>query len=1058
MANTEGPEICRVCRCEGTLEQPLFYPCRCSGSIKYVHTECLQSWLAHSRKPYCELCKHTFTFAPIYAPDMPATLPAHLFVRRVLLRLLSYAQTVGRVILVAFAWLVVLPFFAQYVWNGTFWVGYRLSLLFSGLPPLKYIRYKEAQAAAPSGEPTPVPDPMTYIQNRVWDILWSWEWESLARKCLQGQIIMCITLSLFIAGFILREWVLQTLPLIDQHAEVPQDEEEAQAPGTEEQWGMDQAIGDSEEGGDREGLGYRRRSIHLQFHPESGLASVRFGRRHRRTGHAKPPPYYPPRITSGVVTKANPEDGMAVDETDERWNLVHSSKRKSTHHILPTLSRPGIWKEDLFGSDAQPRPFGVFYANLFQDIEEFTEEQDTTIGAAPAMANQPHDQQQGGREGAEVPPERLLQPQEGEDQGMAEWIEDARVGQADEDPDQVMNEGREEVGEEAEQDMDEVDGLLQAVGLRGPIFLLFQNFFLMISVLFFVLVMFIGLPYLIGRIMFNGEPMDCILGPIRIVYNMSRPAIALISHAGVVWSRVLILQPLTILFSYFFPDGMVSRALHFLLTYTSPTLSSSSGKPQPWYTYVDVALGWKWTTIPVRNSTLRAWLRDHGDWSWEDESDTDRILALCFSYGTLALIILLFTALYSYFPPAQGTQRRQPGGAEAFVAQDQGFLAQDMEGEEEEEDPERRLGREAEEWLRAGEEEAGEDMFFGLVGEAERGALRVAGLMLKVAIFVAIELVLFPLACGLLLSALSMPLLHGATLEGRLSFAHRAPLACLFLHWTVGTAFMFGFASMVGALRSLLRPGVLYFIRDPKDTGFSPLREILERPAVYQLRKIGLSFHMYAVVMLLGVCAIMVPGYLGQYLGLPTSLCALPLRWDPRPLPDWWMGRFPLDLLILQAIVPLAILAKPLKWIFPVLKAWLRWFASVNSLSSFFFGVPGVHLCSRALRNPGSCRTCRSLEVRWGMEVVLVPRRDGIPLPRLRPGVGEDDGVVRRRPRRGQELQEGEGTAWAETKDYQFVYVPPNLKRRIVFVILGSWVFIASLVTLLFLLPVTIGR
>lgn len=566
--------------------------------------------------------------------------------------------------------------------------------------------------------------------------------------------------------------------------------------------------------------------------------------------------------------------------------------------------------------------------------------------------------------------------------------------------------------------------------------------------------------------------MDCILGPIRIVYNMSRPAIALISHAGVVWSRVLILQPLTILFSYFFPDGMVSRALHFLLTYTSPTLSSSSGKPQPWYTYVDVALGWKWTTIPVRNSTLRAWLRDHGDWSWEDESDTDRILALCFSYGTLALIILLFTALYSYFPPAQGTQRRQPGGAEAFVAQDQGFLAQDMEGEEEEEDPERRLGREAEEWLRAGEEEAGEDMFFGLVGEAERGALRVAGLMLKVAIFVAIELVLFPLACGLLLSALSMPLLHGATLEGRLSFAHRAPLACLFLHWTVGTAFMFGFASMVGALRSLLRPGVLYFIRDPKDTGFSPLREILERPAVYQLRKIGLSFHMYAVVMLLGVCAIMVPGYLGQYLGLPTSLCALPLRWDPRPLsfssnpdpsaettsPDWWMGRFPLDLLILQAIVPLAILAKPLKWIFPVLKAWLRWFASVNSLSSFFFGVPGVHLCSRALRNPGSCRTCRSLEVRWGMEVVLVPRRDGIPLPRLRPGVGEDDGVVRRRPRRGQELQEGEGTAWAETKDYQFVYVPPNLKRRIVFVILGSWVFIASLVTLLFLLPVTIGR
>lgn len=32
-------DICRVCRLEGTSEQPLFYPCRCSGSIKYVHQE-----------------------------------------------------------------------------------------------------------------------------------------------------------------------------------------------------------------------------------------------------------------------------------------------------------------------------------------------------------------------------------------------------------------------------------------------------------------------------------------------------------------------------------------------------------------------------------------------------------------------------------------------------------------------------------------------------------------------------------------------------------------------------------------------------------------------------------------------------------------------------------------------------------------------------------------------------------------------------------------------------------------------------------------------------------
>ena len=39
-------EICRICR-GGEEEGPLFFPCQCSGSIKYVHQECLQKWLQH---------------------------------------------------------------------------------------------------------------------------------------------------------------------------------------------------------------------------------------------------------------------------------------------------------------------------------------------------------------------------------------------------------------------------------------------------------------------------------------------------------------------------------------------------------------------------------------------------------------------------------------------------------------------------------------------------------------------------------------------------------------------------------------------------------------------------------------------------------------------------------------------------------------------------------------------------------------------------------------------------------------------------------------------------
>jgi len=36
------PDHCRICRSEGSREEPLFHPCKCSGSIKFVH----QDWYA----------------------------------------------------------------------------------------------------------------------------------------------------------------------------------------------------------------------------------------------------------------------------------------------------------------------------------------------------------------------------------------------------------------------------------------------------------------------------------------------------------------------------------------------------------------------------------------------------------------------------------------------------------------------------------------------------------------------------------------------------------------------------------------------------------------------------------------------------------------------------------------------------------------------------------------------------------------------------------------------------------------------------------------------------
>ena len=57
-------DICRVCRCEGSAERPLFHPCICTGSIKFIHQECLLQWLRYSKKEFCELCNHRFSFTP----------------------------------------------------------------------------------------------------------------------------------------------------------------------------------------------------------------------------------------------------------------------------------------------------------------------------------------------------------------------------------------------------------------------------------------------------------------------------------------------------------------------------------------------------------------------------------------------------------------------------------------------------------------------------------------------------------------------------------------------------------------------------------------------------------------------------------------------------------------------------------------------------------------------------------------------------------------------------------------------------------------------------------
>lgn len=60
-ASSLSSNVCKICHCgEEEGEPSLITPCLCSGSLKFVHQDCLHRWIKSSDIKRCELCKFTF--------------------------------------------------------------------------------------------------------------------------------------------------------------------------------------------------------------------------------------------------------------------------------------------------------------------------------------------------------------------------------------------------------------------------------------------------------------------------------------------------------------------------------------------------------------------------------------------------------------------------------------------------------------------------------------------------------------------------------------------------------------------------------------------------------------------------------------------------------------------------------------------------------------------------------------------------------------------------------------------------------------------------------------
>ncbi|KAK3302789.1 uncharacterized protein B0T15DRAFT_543953 [Chaetomium strumarium] len=381
--------------------------------------------------------------------------------------------------------------------------------------------------------------------------------------------------------------------------------------------------------------------------------------------------------------------------------------------------------------------------------------------------------------------------------------------------------------------------------------------------------------------------------------------------------------------------------------------------------------------------------------------------------------------------------------------------------------------------------------------------LKQASGVMKVILIISIEMLVFPLYCGMLLDLATLPLFEDTTLKSRLVFAVNYPVTSVFVHWFVGTAYMFHFALFVSMCRKVFRKGVLYFIRDPDDPEFHPVRDVLERRVTTQLRKIAFSALVYGALVIVCLGGVV----WGLSLILPS---VLPIHYSSNePVLE-----FPVDLLFYNFVMPLAVrFFRPSDGLHAMYTWWFMRCARALRLTWFLFGRREVDEEGRLVLKPDSPDRNLPFWRRWFLEInvedpdspvvvarswreILLSRTNKPPLltGKKEPGTGSNrnlkqllivsgqikpDGRWVRAPasdqvriprgakvflqvsgknKRLDGLPDEPETDIYSTKQYEQVYLPPHFRARIFLFILFIWLFAAVTGVGITIVPLAFGR
>ena len=215
-------------------------------------------------------------------------------------------------------------------------------------------------------------------------------------------------------------------------------------------------------------------------------------------------------------------------------------------------------------------------------------------------------------------------------------------------------------------------------------------------------------------------------------------------------------------------------------------------------------------------------------------------------------------------------------------------------------------------------------------------ARKVIGLcyiVIKVALLVVIEICLFPLICGIWLDICSLKLLN-STLNERINSFEISPGTSVFIHWLVGMIYVFYFATFVFLLREVLRPGILWFLRNLNDPDFNPVQEMIQSPVSKHIRRFVNSIVLFgfSIVLLL-----LLPIKIIKIFSTNSSWPILPYIVSQSS--EALANELSVELLWLHVVLPALLEQSHMReWAKQMVKLWATCVAWILGLKSFLLG------------------------------------------------------------------------------------------------------------------------